>query len=429
MSVKIALLNHSGKRWSEFQRIARILSRHWAVVLEDGAPSPEIPLGVSVEAYRRNGRTWSSMIQTLLEGTEQKYLLLVDGRTIETMLRLGEMRDILKSSLRTVAVSASNGPAIEVVPADRISYNCSLLDVVLCKNLKVWDSRERDTTLAEHRAAATARSRGYTVKQYQHPLIVTAALERKPSRSGYPQPGDVRDRPWSPKGEDLKKRDVTIAIPTIHRSWEDLLKIKKAWLAQVDKPLLRFISTGGPVTLQKDLLDLEDENTEVELFRFRGRSERWDYQAAAISHVMADCPTEYLLLTHDDVCPTNPTLISDLIARCNETRPVVGYSDESGDLISSALCLMHMPTISSLRLTNDPRWLKSRKSRPEKSGNALDSFRHQYSATGLPYLFIGKMLDDERSETLHLIHAGGDTYAGLYGGAAMLDPKDWERFE
>lgn len=219
--------------------------------------------------------------------------------------------------------------------------------------------------------------------------------------------GPVKEKPWSNK--------VTVVIPHVGTNLNMLRVFIAAWRNQTVKPFIQIYDTGSTLTTVKELLLLEDSNTEVHLLRFRGFRYKCAYQSLVYDTALQSCRTPFMLVTHNDLAPLNQTALASVLSQCSLQQPFVGYGTDEG-ILGDLFTLLHVSTAKSSRLTWCPRWYDEN---IQNKVNLLDLrsyhvFNECLQQSGLKYKIIGTYKKGQRLLDDTLDHVGSYTYGGIY---------------
>ena len=168
---------------------------------------------------------------------------------------------------------------------------------------------------------------------------------RDDSNNSIPWEGDCINRPWS--------YQITAVIPVIDTVEELKICIELLQL-QTIQPFIIIVDTGSTESNYKEIEKLRSEDVEVHSIRLNGVLHPSDLPAMAMDLGFSLCRSEYLFATHSDCFLKRINLLEDMLDRCLNKSPVVGYEitkrmhkDWEG-MISHTCSMYHMKTMDKI---------------------------------------------------------------------------------
>ena len=164
----------------------------------------------------------------------------------------------------------------------------------------------------------------------------------------------VQLKPWTgPYSKKPWEYGVEVGIPIIDNI-DTLPYVIDLLRLQTIKPHIVLIDTGSSEENYQKISDMRCDDIEVHSIRLNAARHPSDYPAIAMDLMMSLCRTKYLFTTHNDVFLKRRDVIEELLNKCNEYNPVVGYQmspREHADwekMVSHTCTLMHMPTMDKI---------------------------------------------------------------------------------
>ena len=168
---------------------------------------------------------------------------------------------------------------------------------------------------------------------------------RDDSNNSIPWEGDCINRPWS--------YQITAVIPVID-TVEELKICVELLQLQTIQPFIIVVDTGSTEANYKEIEKLRSEDVEVHSIRLNGVLHPSDLPAMAMDLGFSLCRSEYLFATHSDCFLKRINLLEDMLDRCSNKSPVVGYEitkrmhkDWEG-MISHTCSMYHMKTMDKI---------------------------------------------------------------------------------
>jgi len=245
-----------------------------------------------------------------------------------------------------------------------------------------------------------------------------------------PWEGDCEKKPW--------EYEVTAVVPVLD-TYDTLELVVQLLKLQTVRPFIVIIDTGSCESELEKIESLRDEDVEVHSLRLNGVVHPSDYPAIAMDLAFSMCRTDYLFATHSDCFLKRRDFVEDLLQKCKEESPVVGYRltpREHADwefMVSHTATMYHMFTMDkigfgwSLRRLCNTTGIQNRKPDPNSPNWPDTEVLGNYilNRSGIEPLFIGNEKNHCRNLDENIDHPRTYTSAKLYSPPHLEKMIDW----
>lgn len=245
------------------------------------------------------------------------------------------------------------------------------------------------------------------------------------------------EKPW--EGSCAKKPweyDITAVIPCLD-TYEQIKICIKLLELQTIKPFIIVVDTGSSSEELSKIESLRKENIEVHSLKFNGVLHPSDFPAIAMDFAFSACRTKYLFATHADCFLRRNNFLEDLIKKCDNNTPVIGYEisprkhEDWKGMVSHTATIYYMPVMDkigfgwSLRRLSNYYNINDYSPSADRPGWPDTEILGNYilRKNKIEPLLIGSELNYKRKKDSNIDHfrsfTGGKLYSNSYYQKAM----------
>lgn len=245
-------------------------------------------------------------------------------------------------------------------------------------------------------------------------------------------PDRTSSHPWLGSSNEIWKSRLTVVIPHLGPDIRPLSVAVSCWLAQSIPVTVQIIDTGSDPQDLRRLRALETPTVEVHSLRWRGLPHRSCFAGLAYQLGYESCRTPYLLMTHNDVFPVASTVAEELVDRCQESSPVVGYrmsprkTPRYRTMVGTVLTCFQVRAMDHIRLSFNHRWLQMVGCPEDVDWPDVEvPFNESLRFAGIAPELLGDTVVGVRQQTVHFDHIGGYTSAWIYHPERHQEMRKW----